>query len=92
MFLYLCWPARLDESNNIVIPRGPAAEVDAANEADAVVIAKQHLPLEEGEQMAVIRKRRVINVSAWQGLPTGQGGKVSNGSTPSVDTKADSIN
>ncbi len=51
-----------------------AFEVEAANEADAVVIGKHQQPLDEGESMSVVFLGRILTANAGNGMPVGQGG------------------
>lgn len=53
---------------------GEPFEVEAANEADAVVIAKHQQPPGDGQSMAVVFNGRILVGNAWTGMPVGQGG------------------
>ena len=72
---YLCVPVTINRVHmDIAKQRGRPFEVEAANEADAVVIAKQKSPLEDGESMAVMFLGRILVGNAGSGMPVGQGG------------------
>jgi hypothetical protein len=73
---YLCVPCVIDRPSKEFIRRTDAKpfEVEAANEADAAVIAKHQQPLAEGETMAVMFMGRILVGNAGSGMPVGQGG------------------
>lgn len=72
---YLCVPVTINrETMEIAKQRGRPFEVEAANEADAVVIGKHKTPLEENESMAVMFLGRILVGNAGSGMPVGQGG------------------
>lgn len=72
---YLCVPVTVNRATMYIAKqRSRPFEIEAANEADAVVIAKQKCPLEVNETMAVMFLGRILVGNAGSEMPVGQGG------------------
>lgn len=77
MYRYLCFPVTVDGAKKSIKNRdgeSVARIIEATNHDNAVIEAKSHIPLFEGEQMAVVVVGRVLTESASSKVNLGQSG------------------
>jgi hypothetical protein len=75
MYRYLCFPVTVDAAKKSIRNRdgeSVARIIESGSHDTAVIEAKNHVPLFEGEQMAVVVIGRVLNESAATKVNLGQ--------------------